>query len=359
MGCFMAKPHIAVAHLTCGLLVGAPISVWAHAAQESDERARDAAVQSAQRENQPAGAARPAVAAAPTAAASPLAADPSSPPIPPYAEGVAIPVEGGGYCYFGPHPVDTRVAAGPAWDESPGRHIHPYPPMDLRLFTYRDGCYHFIGDPSDFGYRGQVYHYYGAHPVQDHYGGGWCFMVGGHAHWWQPWSHHFVVMGPWYYWHGPYDSFFWAYWPYYSFYYRTYYPHYYARGRFFRGRETHVAPPITRVPAPAPAEPWRGMPAAAAGSTAPPGGAGAPAIGNQMGTPAPSPSYPRGHWNSRPSNQNGARPSSPGFRTAPAPSPSFRSAPRPASSAPPAPPSFRGGAAPAPAGGGRAPSWRR
>jgi hypothetical protein len=110
---------------------------------------------------------------------------------------------GGGYCYGGPHPVDTRVAHGPAWDESQGTHLHPYPPFDLRLFVLRDNCYYFIGDPTDFGYRGQTYSYYGAHPVHDHYGGGWCFLIAGHRHWWRPWSPYFTVAGPWYYWYGP------------------------------------------------------------------------------------------------------------------------------------------------------------
>ena len=59
-------------------------------------------------------------------------------------------------------------------------------------------------------------------------------MVGGHYHWWRPWSPYFTVVGPWFYWNGPYDPFFWSYWPYYSFYYRSYYPSYYAGGRYYR-----------------------------------------------------------------------------------------------------------------------------
>ena len=137
---------------------------------------------------------------------------------------------GGGYCYGGPHPVDTRVVDGPAWDETQGSHLHHYPPFDLRLFVLREGCYHFVGDPTDFGYRGQTYSYYGAHPVLDTYGGGWCFMIGGHAHWWRPWSPYFTMAGPWYYWYGAYDPFFWNYWPYYAHYYRAYYPRYYGGG---------------------------------------------------------------------------------------------------------------------------------
>src|SRR5687768_5211058 len=131
-------------------------------------------------------------------------------PVPPGVEAAPVAASAGTYCYSGPHPVDTRVAAGPPWDESQGAHSHTYAPFDLRLFVLKDGCYHFIGDPNDFGYQGQVYSYYGAHPVHDHYGGSWCFMIGGHSHWWRPWSPFFVSMGPWFYWHGPYDAFFWS-----------------------------------------------------------------------------------------------------------------------------------------------------
>jgi hypothetical protein len=176
-------------------------------------------------------------------------------PIPPYVEGQPAVASGGGYCYGGPHP-----APGGGWEAVQTPHSHDYAPFDLRLFAYREGCYYFIGDPRDFGYTGQTYSYYGAHPIADVYGGGWCFMIGPHYHWWRPWSSNFTVVGPWYYWYGPYDPFFWAYWPYYSFYYRSYYPSYYAGGRYFRNGY-RTAPPITRVPATG----WRGGPPTAAG----------------------------------------------------------------------------------------------
>jgi hypothetical protein len=126
--------------------------------------------------------------------------------------------------------------------------MHGYPPFDLRLFNFQNGCYYFIGDPTDFGYAGDTFSYYGAHPILAGYGGGWCFMIGPHRHFWRPWSPLFVTVGPWYYWEGPFDPFFWTYWPYYHFYYRSHYPHYYARGAFFRGHM--VAPRITTVPRP-------------------------------------------------------------------------------------------------------------
>ena len=212
--------------------------------------------------------------------------------------------QGGGYCYVGPHPVDTRVVPGPAFEDVQGQNVRPYPPVDLRLFSYHQGCYYFIGDPRDFGYGGQAYSYYGAHPVLDVYGGGWCFMMGGHYHLWRPWSPYFTVVGPWYYWYGPYDPFFWSYWPYYWFYYRSYYPTYYAGGRFYRGGGYRAAPPIlARVPTtsmrgspPAMAaggSNFRGSPPAGGGSTgAWRGSAPAPGAASQAPFRSATPSTP-------------------------------------------------------------------
>ena len=262
--------------------------------------------------------------------------DPAPPPIPPNSEGAAFSVPGGGYCYVGPHPVDTRSAGGGPWDETSGAHMHAYPPLDLRLFELRDGCYYFVGDPRDFGYAGPTYSYYGAHPILDVYGGGWCFMIGPHTHLWRPWSSNFALVGPWYYWEGPYDPFFWSYWPYYSFYYRSYYPHYYGGGRFPHGGYG-VAPPIHRVPPPSsriigstaagspgwrasssvhPGNSWRVSPSASRPNAAPV----PPAAGYRAATPAAPyraavPTAPAGHdWSGFSGGSAGAaRPSAPSF----------------------------------------------
>ncbi len=228
--------------------------------------------------------------AAVLAAAAPAAAHPDpadeaggydNPPIPPHVEGQAMAAPGGGFCYVGQHPTDPRVDPGGSFHDANGPHTHFYAPIDLRLFSYRDGCYYFIGDPRDFGYAGSTYSYYGAHPVLDTYGGGWCFMMGGHYHLWRPWSAYFTVVGPWFYWQGAYDPFFWSYWPYYSFYYRSYYGHYYGGGRFHRSRNFHVAPPIRRVPptaAPSGSS-WRGRPPGTVTAPSPGGLRGAPVGG--------------------------------------------------------------------------------
>jgi hypothetical protein len=263
-------------------------------------------------------------------------------PVPPYVEDAPV-AAGNGYCYAGPHPVDTRVAAGGPWDATQTAHVHNYPPFDLRLFVLRDGCYHFIGDPRDFGYTGQTYAYYGAHPIHDHYGGSWCFMIGGHGHWWRPWSPYFITAGPWYYWQGPYDPYFWAYWPYYSHYYGAYYPHYYGGGRFWRGRghrrggDWAVAPPIGRTARPpamagAPPAGGTGMAAPRGGGTArpapamPPGRA-LPHNGAWTTPGVTSTQQPRSWGSTGTFGGSYARPStSGGFGTpsAPAPAPTFR-----------------------------------
>jgi hypothetical protein len=299
-------------------------------------------------------------------------------PVPPAVEQPAVAATGGLYCYGGPHPVDTRVAAGGPWDETQGAHSHTYPPFDLRLFAFKDGCYHFIGDPKDFGYRGQTYSYYGAHPVLDVYGGGWCFMVGGHAHWWRPWSPYFVVAGPWFYWHGPYDAYFWSYWPYYATYYGHYYPRYYGGGSWRRGAAAYggrgwtAAPPIGRVAAP-PAPAMRGTPAPMTGGAATGmGAAPSPAPGRSTWTAVPrhdswgsnnlgwsNPAPARG-YTAVPRRADGpvfrSAPVNSGFRAAPAPAPapSFRSTPMRSDTGFRPAPSF-GGSGSSRGGGG---TWR-
>jgi hypothetical protein len=300
------------------------------------------------------------------------------PPIPPDVEAQVVAGPGGSYCYGGPHPADTRTAGGPAWDESPGPHTHFYPPFDLRLFTLRNGCYYFVGDPTDFGYRGQVFGYYGAHPILEGFGGGWCFMIGGHSHAWQPWSASFVVRGNFSYWDGAYDNAFWSYWPYYSHYYRSYYPRYYGGGRFVRGHQGPVAPRIDRVPSPgrnwrnsyptagmmAPGHPrapgnnawnggngWNGGNAGSGNAWrgGPPGNVAVP------GVPAPAQPMPRTRYAAPPGNRWSA-PSGGGAVRAPtpvAPSGPATRAPTPVPSAPPK----TGGGTPGHVGGARG-GWR-
>jgi len=250
-----------------------------------------------------------------------------APPIPPYQ------AQGGGYCFEGPHPVDSRVEPGVTWDGTAGRHMHGYPPFDLRLFSFQNGCYYFIGDPTDFGYAGDTYSYYGAHPILGVYGGGWCFMIGPHRHFWRPWSPLFATVGPWFYWEGPYDPFFWTYWPFYHFYYRHHYPTYYSRGAFFRNHA--VAPRITSVPRPMARSgaAWHGAGRTMRGApmTAPHGGVGAP--GGYRGAPMAPQGPGPGMNRAAPMTPRGGYAPTPGGGSAPrnysAPAPHNYSAPAP------------------------------
>lgn len=164
---------------------------------------------------------------------------PCNAPVPPSAEGTPVQLPNGGYCYEGPHPQNTALAAGPSWDNSPGRHTHFYPPVDTRLFVLKGDCYRFVGDPLDFGFNGETQAYYGAHPLPE---GGWCYMVGGHQHAFAPVGAQFVVVGPWLHWKGEFDSTFWSHWPYYSAFYKDLYPRYYGGGRWQKDRR--AAPPL-------------------------------------------------------------------------------------------------------------------
>ncbi|MDZ4698043.1 MAG: hypothetical protein SGI86_23120 [Deltaproteobacteria bacterium] len=147
------------------------------------------------------------------------------PPVPPVVQMVPRPGNNG-YCYIGSHPSDPTVEARPSdWHDEDALHFHPYPPVDVRLFSERDDCYVFSGDPVDFGHQGgNVYPYHGAHPNEPVNSGSWCFMGGAHQHLWSPVSSMFVQVGGYYTWQGAYDAYFWSYWPYYTQYYRNQYP---------------------------------------------------------------------------------------------------------------------------------------
>ncbi|HVV52698.1 MAG TPA: hypothetical protein VHO06_23765, partial [Polyangia bacterium] len=67
--------------------------------------------------------AAPIPAQMPAPAAAPDQGAPPQPdyPIPPGVQQAAIPVQGGGYCFGGPHP-----APGGGWEASPNPHVHNY-----------------------------------------------------------------------------------------------------------------------------------------------------------------------------------------------------------------------------------------
>jgi hypothetical protein len=122
--------------------------------------------------------------------------------------------------YWGPHPDGQG-----GWCPIEGVHAHAYLPFDPYLFTQQGDVYYFIGDPSDFGYAGPLYDYYGVHPIEVVYGGGYCFATGYHHHFWAPGAYFYVSDG-WYWYGGPFSPWFYEYWPRYRDYYRSVYPRY-------------------------------------------------------------------------------------------------------------------------------------
>ena len=155
-------------------------------------------------------------------------------------------MQGGGYCFGGPHP-----APGGGWEATATPHVHNYAPFDLRLFSYHNGCYYFIGDPRDFGYTGQptaTTARIRSPTVTAAAGASWSGRTptgGGPGRRTSPWSAPGTTGT------GPTIPFFWAYWPFYSFYYRSYYPRYYAGGRYLprrlpRGAADHARPGVGR-----------------------------------------------------------------------------------------------------------------
>jgi hypothetical protein len=155
----------------------------------------------------------------------------------------------GAYWYYGAHPDGEG-----GWDATEGAHQHDYPPFDPYLFTEENGYYYFIGDPVDFGYRGQdVYGFYGPHPIALAYGGGYCYYGGAHRHRFAPWGSRFANANGWYMYQGPVSPFFYQNRDRYTQYFRDVYPHHFraSGGPIVRvhapGQRRPYQPPIQRM----------------------------------------------------------------------------------------------------------------
>src|SRR5215831_2377595 len=88
--------------------------------------------------------------------------------------------------YHSGHPIPPRVGGGFCYIGFP--HVHPFAPVDVRVYRVYDDEYYFIGDPTPFGYEGPEYSYYGPHPVFEVSFGEpvYCYLDGPHFHWYQP-----------------------------------------------------------------------------------------------------------------------------------------------------------------------------
>jgi hypothetical protein len=151
----------------------------------------------------------------------------AAPPVPQGAYGEPLEpqtppsMQAGQYTYYGYHPVQDGHGT---FCVSPGIHLHPFPPFDSYQFTWWNGAWVFVGDPSDFGYPGPAYPYWATHPLP---WGGWCFFPGGHYHLFAGWGPYFSVSGSFFVYIGGYPRWYYRLAPRYTNYYRTVYPKHY------------------------------------------------------------------------------------------------------------------------------------
>lgn len=122
-------------------------------------------------------------------ASRPISDDDYAPPPPDYtpprppqgpAGGYAEqPVVDEGVAYYGAHPIPD--AEGGGWCIIDGPHIHPYEPEWYDQYTFQDNYFYFGLGYSDWLYADR-------HPVPPDEGGGWCGISGPHHHGYRPWA---------------------------------------------------------------------------------------------------------------------------------------------------------------------------
>lgn len=94
------------------------------------------------------------------------------------------------------HPVPEAFDGG--FCEAEGVHPHSYAPVDIDYYVVTDGIHYFIGEPPVDVFE-EVHLYQHHHPVPTLWGGGICYMVGPHRHWWAPGAHYHHRQGHWHY----------------------------------------------------------------------------------------------------------------------------------------------------------------
>lgn len=106
--------------------------------------------------------------------------------------------------YHDIHPIPAAYGGGLCEDE--GVHEHDYVPVDVEYYQISDEVYYWVGDPGDEDFEYELYWYDHHHPVPVVWGGGYCYIVGAHRHWWEPhihFSHHYVLVSGRYAYRGP------------------------------------------------------------------------------------------------------------------------------------------------------------
>jgi len=106
--------------------------------------------------------------------------------------------------YHAYHPVPGAFGGGVCDAEEV--HPHEYVPVELDYYALKEGIYYYLGDPGDEVVE-EIYWYEDHHPVPMHWGGGICYLVGPHRHWWAPhasYAPHYVVLNGRYVYRGSY-----------------------------------------------------------------------------------------------------------------------------------------------------------
>jgi hypothetical protein len=103
--------------------------------------------------------------------------------------------------YVGVHPLPGSVLC-----EIEGPHLHfDVPEHASTLYRVHQGRYHFIGDPTSFGYEGPTFAFHGHHPIVivGHVHETYCNLEGPHHHLYKPPATTFVLRGDVYVYVGP------------------------------------------------------------------------------------------------------------------------------------------------------------
>ena len=147
--------------------------------------------------------------------------------------------QGPQYGFVGPHPEPVDSPNRFCYIEGP--HFHEYPPFDQYLFRQLNGYFYFVGDPSDFGYTGQMWGYQGNHPIPVENGGGYCYINWPHRHAYPaPASMAFRYVGGYYNYYGPWDPIYYTNRSLWLGYYGGYYRNSYYGGRYWTVRPAPI-----------------------------------------------------------------------------------------------------------------------
>ena len=155
------------------------------------------------------------------------------------------------YYYYGAHPVPEEWGGG--WCTDEGFHAEPFAPGpdEMEFYAVQDGYFIFIGDPTFYdGYAGEWYWYYGSHPADFYVYDHVCYIDGPHVHMYAPsilWLDYYYWDSYTYVWYGPWPS---SYVPHHVVYLNTHYPNHWAGHHRHQVMAKHYKahPPMKKMP---------------------------------------------------------------------------------------------------------------